>query len=173
MAEALESRRAAFDGAIAEHGPRIRAGVHSLIRNREDAEDIIAEINLALWTSLPKFGGASSLGTFVYAMAHHKIIDHLRRKYREARLNRRAAESAAAAPERPADPDPGIKVELLTPAELVVLRLLARGLKNQEIALTLFRSTNTVRTHVKRINAKLGTRNRAEAAYVFGRCAGR
>lgn len=48
--------------------------------------------------------------------------------------------------------------------ELEVLRLLGEGLTNAEIAARLYISTKTVATHVGNIFAKLGLRNRAEAA---------
>lgn len=51
----------------------------------------------------------------------------------------------------------------LTPRELEVFRLIARGLSNAEIADELFISDTTVKTHVTRLFQKLDLRDRAQA----------
>jgi DNA-binding NarL/FixJ family response regulator len=57
-------------------------------------------------------------------------------------------------------------LEPLTPRELEVLRLVGRGLSNAEIAAELIISDATAKTHVKRILAKLGARDRVQLVVV-------
>ncbi|GIF03311.1 response regulator [Actinoplanes siamensis] len=58
----------------------------------------------------------------------------------------------------------------LSPRELEVVRLIARGQTNAEIAKELFISIGTVKTHLGSVHQKLGTRNRVEiAAWVWER----
>lgn len=54
----------------------------------------------------------------------------------------------------------------LTPREMDVLRLVARGRSNKEIATAMFVTEETVKTHVKALFQKLGVHDRAEAVTV-------
>jgi DNA-binding NarL/FixJ family response regulator len=76
-------------------------------------------------------------------------------------LTRRLIEHFVRRP--PADAAPPRGVGELTDRELEVLRLLARGLSNTEIAAALFLGEATIKTHVGRILQKLGLRDRVQA----------
>jgi DNA-binding CsgD family transcriptional regulator len=52
----------------------------------------------------------------------------------------------------------------LSPREVEILRLIARGMSSREIAATLTISTKTVRNHTEHIYAKTGTDNRVSAS---------
>ncbi|NTY61274.1 response regulator transcription factor [Mycolicibacterium sphagni] len=59
--------------------------------------------------------------------------------------------------------------ERLSPREWDVLRSIALGKTNAQIATSLFLTENTVKVHVKRILRKLGAANRTEAAALYHR----
>ncbi len=72
--------------------------------------------------------------------------------------------SAVAAKEEPSGPRAPTSLEVLTERELEVLRLIAGGLNNREIAEQLVISDKTVKTHVSSILGKLHLADRTRAA---------
>ena len=70
-----------------------------------------------------------------------------------------AATAGSARPEPASAPPP----DGLTDREAEILGLIARGMTNPEIAAQLFLSNHTIKTHISRIFAKTGSRDRAAA----------
>jgi len=81
----------------------------------------------------------------------------------EPAITRRLVERFVEAPQ-----PQGLPAQLtsLTERELDVLRLIARGLSNAEIAAELVVAETTVKTHVARVLTKLGVRDRVQAVVV-------
>jgi DNA-binding NarL/FixJ family response regulator len=74
-----------------------------------------------------------------------------------------AAARLATALDRPASP-PAAPDHALTAREIEVLRLVAAGSTNREIAARLYLSDGTVKNHISRILGRLGLRDRTQAA---------
>jgi DNA-binding NarL/FixJ family response regulator len=77
---------------------------------------------------------------------------------RDAALGRRVIPPAIAG--RLAEFTPRVD---LTARELEVLRLVAKGLRNREVARVIGRTEGTVKSHLKSIHGKLGVEDRTEA----------
>lgn len=78
-------------------------------------------------------------------------------------ITRRLLDMYAARLPSAEDPTPDA-LAMLTDRELEVLRLVARGMSNAEIAAELYVSETTVKTHVGHVLTKLGLRDRVQAA---------
>ena len=127
-----------------------------------DDESIIGALQAGALGYLTKDATRAEIGRAVHAAAAGQaVLDPAVQQ----RLLLAAARAPAPQPDQDHDPDE------LTPRESDVLRLIAEGKSNREIARALYVSEATVKTHVNRIFAKTGSRDRAQAiryAYTHG-----
>jgi len=106
---------------------------------------------------------AGALGYHLKDSNPEELVQAIREVYRgESSLHpiiaRKVLDELSRPSDRPPTPDP------LTPREVEVLRLVAQGLQNWEIAERLVISEATVRTHVSNITGKLHVASRTQAA---------
>jgi DNA-binding NarL/FixJ family response regulator len=122
-----------------------------------DDDSIIAALQAGALGDLTKDATRAEIGRAVLAAAAGQaVLDPAVQQ----RLLSAAVRGPAAAPAGPAPAD-----DDLTPREAEVLRLIAAGKSNREIARALFVSEATVKTHVNRIFAKTGSRDRGQAVH--------
>jgi DNA-binding NarL/FixJ family response regulator len=140
-----------------------------------DDESIISALRAGALGYLTKDATRAEIGrAVVAAAAGQAVLDPAVQQRLLSAATRSPAPAEAPAPGRGTAPPPDQApsgAEDLTPREVDVLRLIAAGQSNREIARTLFVSEATVKTHVNRIFAKTGSRDRAQAiryAYTHG-----
>jgi DNA-binding NarL/FixJ family response regulator len=122
-----------------------------------DDESIIGALQAGALGYLTKDATRAEIGRAVQAAAAGQAV-------LDPGVQQRLLAAAARAPEAAVAGG----AEDLTAREAEVLRLIAGGQSNREIARTLFVSEATVKTHVNRIFAKTGSRDRAQAVrYAF------
>jgi DNA-binding NarL/FixJ family response regulator len=113
---------------------------------------------------------AGATGFLLKDMAAEDIVTAVRQAARgldallAPSLTRRLVERYA--PDRRALSPRPVELDRLTPRELEVLRAMAAGLSNTEIAGQLFIEETTVKTHVARVFSKLGVRDRVQAVII-------
>jgi DNA-binding NarL/FixJ family response regulator len=110
--------------------------------------------SLRAW--MPMNTPASEIAAVIVAAAHDLVV------LTQAQARRYVSQNFAAHPDA-THADQEFPAESLTGRELQVLRMLADGLGNKEIAGQLRISDHTAKFHVAQILAKLGARSRAEA----------
>jgi len=154
----MDLRMPRLDGVSATR--RVRAEHPStqvvvLTTYAEDA-DILAALGAGALGYLTKDAGRAQIAQAVRAAAAGQAVLDL--GVQQRLLLAASAGSAAAQVASPGTPPDG-----LTPREVDVLRLIAAGLSNREIASRLFLSEATVKSHINRLFAKTGVRDRAQA----------
>jgi DNA-binding NarL/FixJ family response regulator len=125
-----------------------------------DDESILGALQAGALGYLTKDATRAEIGRAVLAAAAGQAV-------LDPAVQQRLLSAAVRAPAAQPDQDP----DELTPRESDVLRLIAAGKSNREIARALYVSEATVKTHVNRIFAKTGSRDRTQAiryAYMHG-----
>lgn len=128
----------------------LRAGARSYITKDADRTEIATALKAAV-------GGLTVLDSRVHATLLAGPVGSSAGSSAGSSVGSSAGSSAVGKP-RSAEPPDG-----LTHREVEILALIARGLNNPEIAERLFLSNHTVKTHINRIFAKTGSRNRVAA----------
>lgn len=75
--------REAFELLVGQFQARVHRLAWSMLRDRALAEDTTQEIFVRIWKALPRYGGRSSLSTWIYAIARNACLSALQARARE------------------------------------------------------------------------------------------
>lgn len=76
----------AFKHIVKEYSERLYWHVRSLVCSHEDADDLVQEIFIKVWTSLPSFRGDAQLYTWLYRIATNESLNFLNKQKVRAAL---------------------------------------------------------------------------------------
>ena len=68
----------AFEVIVREYDERLRAFSYGLLRDRDAMDDVLQEVYLKAYRSLPSFRGESRLSTWLLRITYTTAISHLR-----------------------------------------------------------------------------------------------
>ena len=165
MADLISEQNILMEKIIRDYGALIRGAVSRAIRGRPGSEDVESEVHFAVLLTVRKFGtGWNPPKSFILAVVRNKVNDFLRQKYREMK---RIAEVEKQLRTQVALREEVIsKVHGLTASEFRVFRLLGMGMTNSEMAEALHISLYTIRSHMKKIHAKCGVKDRSKLTLI-------
>ena len=85
-----------FNRIVKEYRERLYWHVRRMVGSHEDADDLLQEIFLKIWTALPSFRGEAQLYTWVWRIATNETLNYLRRQKVRAALHFASADEMVA-----------------------------------------------------------------------------
>lgn len=179
MSEIKAGNMKAFDQLYNRYCKKLLSFSISIIKSREEAENIVQEVFLALWMNRDKISNDSSVKYYIFTIAYNTAISALRRKAKDDKF----FEQLKNLQDLSVEPDnlhseyadlEGKLSEIINELperqrEVFILHNV-NGLKYQEIASKLNISVNTIENHMSRalktIRSKLGE-NSLSATILF------
>ncbi|MCW5947892.1 MAG: sigma-70 family RNA polymerase sigma factor [Pyrinomonadaceae bacterium] len=151
--------RSAVSECIDKYGGLVWSIARKMIRNQEDAEDVVQDIFVDIWKNASRFDeNQSSETTFIAMIARRRVIDRIR--YSTRRISADSLDDVLLEPFTRSDQQLQISVEAneaaealrtLRPEQQQVLRLsIVQGMSHQEIADATGMPLGTVKTHARR-----------------------
>lgn len=77
---ALLGNQEAFDGLVTRYSTPLRRFIYHYIRDEDQVWDILQQVHLQLYLSLPTLHSGKSLRSWLFQVAHNYCIDELRRR---------------------------------------------------------------------------------------------
>ena len=99
----MESPEQVFNQIVREYSERLFWHVRRMVGSHEDADDLLQDIFIKIWTALPSFRGEAQLYTWVWRIATNETLNYLRKERVRAALR---MQSVDAEMERRIEADP-------------------------------------------------------------------
>lgn len=149
-----EGDEQAFRELYSRHGREVFGFAYHLTHSAIDAEDILQETFLRLWTNREQLPDISHPGNYIFMIARNKTVDHLRKISRQQKLVNQVWANMSALTDDPAHQLDAKEYQRLVdealaqlPAQKQTVFRLSRqqGLSHEEIALELGLSKSRVK----------------------------
>ena len=77
----------AFENLVARYKYMVFTLALKMVRNREDAEEVAQDVFLKAFTALKTYKGEAKFSTWLYKIAYHRSLDHLKKNKRRLRTS--------------------------------------------------------------------------------------
>jgi RNA polymerase sigma-70 factor (ECF subfamily) len=167
--EAPVDQDALYERVNAEFGQVLARLARSYEANPAQQQDLLQEVHIALWRSLPAFAGRCSLRTWVYRVAHNAAATYVQRRLRRTRdlVDLEDIEIPSDSPDVDVAVDDArmlsrlhALVQRLKPLDRQVFVLYLEGLSMEDIAEIAGLTETNTRTKLHRIRALLSSQLR-------------
>ena len=89
----MESLEQVFNKIVKDYSERLYWHVRRMVNSHEDADDLLQDIFLKIWTALPSFRGEAQLYTWVWRIATNETLNHLRKEKVRAALRMQSVDA--------------------------------------------------------------------------------
>ena len=89
----MESPEQVFNKIVKDYSERLYWHVRRMVGSHEDADDLLQDIFLKIWTALPSFRGEAQLYTWVWRIATNETLNHLRKEKVRAALRMQSVDA--------------------------------------------------------------------------------
>ena len=87
LARAKKGEMLAYDELVRHYQGRIYALAYNMTSNKEDAEDLVQDVFVKAYASLPQFEEKSSFYTWIYRIAVNRTLNFLKKRQRNPKLS--------------------------------------------------------------------------------------
>ncbi len=76
----MQTKEEIFNSIVRDNSEKLYWHVRRMVNSHEDADDLLQDIFLKVWTALPSYRGEAQPGTWVWRIATNETLNFLRRE---------------------------------------------------------------------------------------------